>query len=692
MEAFKSVPENWSAASVRILVVDDEPEIAESVSEFLARKEGYQVIIAQEGKQAMEILEESAESPAGEIDLVLLDVIMPLISGPEVLAWLRGHPRLKYTRVIMLTAAAGNEAKVEALTSGADDYITKPYYPLELLARVKTILRTQQLEKQLQKQSQQLVKLNQVSRAVAAKLAATEVLALAVEGVAAIFELELAAVFMVDDERKYLSCRQVYSKQNLSPGAFNLVRIGEGLIGAAYQQESITWANNSLADERFWSELDRPINFEPHCLMATPLMVRNQPVGVLAAWNNQAGFFSEVELGLFTSLASAVSRAVEVAWLFQSIQQRQQDLIQSRNMLQAVIDGILHPIYTIDEHWRLLAVNQTRGSALNQKLTRLIGQKCYQSFYGRQAPCDHCQAASTLSEGHAKRWSVSYTEDDQRSQEWDVSAYPIPGSRAGLPGSVIVWQDRTEERRLENSLMQAGKLAAIGQLAAGVAHEINNPLTAINANAQMLQMSIPPEHEDYEAVDLIVRAGDRAAQVVRGLLDFARQSKYHYEPADINDSISRALDLVAYQFKTANIETALNLAPDLPIIEASLEHLQSVWLNLLINARDALQATGGRRRVTVTTKAQPDRDQILIIVSDSGKGMTSAELDHIFEPFYTTKGAGEGTGLGLATCHRIVQQHGGQIEVASKPGRGTTFTIHLPVKPTERAIAMPANL
>ena len=157
-------PVSTTPPIVKSLKMDDEPEIAESLAEFLARKEGYEVRIAPNGQEAMAALEYSAANPAETVDLVLLDVRMPLISGPEVLSWIRGHPELKYTRVIMLTAAAGNEEKVEALSAGADDYITKPYYPLELLARVKTILRTQQLEKQLQRQSQQLMILNRVGR------------------------------------------------------------------------------------------------------------------------------------------------------------------------------------------------------------------------------------------------------------------------------------------------------------------------------------------------------------------------------------------------------------------------------------------------------------------------------------------------------------------------------------------------
>ena len=226
--------------------------------------------------------------------------------------------------------------------------------------------------------------------------------------------------------------------------------------------------------------------------------------------------------------------------------------------------------------------------------------------------------------------------------------------------------------------MQAAKLAAIGQLAAGVAHEINNPLTAINANAQMLQMTTPVDDENYESVDLIVRAGDRAARVVRGLLDFARQSEYSFKVANVNDSIVQALDLVSYQFTSANISVAKKLGQELPPITASWEHLQSVWLNLLINARDALRAVDRERKIAISTAADETRQGILVSVSDTGRGMSQAEISHIFEPFYTTKAPGEGTGLGLATCQQIVNQHGGTISVTSKPGVGTTFVVHLP--------------
>jgi len=199
----------------------------------------------------------------------------------------------------------------------------------------------------------------------------------------------------------------------------------------------------------------------------------------------------------------------------------------------------------------------------------------------------------------------------------------------------------------------------------------------------MLKMVMPVEDENYESVDLIVRAGERAAKVVRGLLDFARQEQYSLTPGDLNESVREAFDLVNYQLQSAKITITRDLDAGLPPIVASWEHLKSVWLNLLLNARDALLHNNEQRRLEVTTRVNREAQVVQVVLHDNGKGMTEAETVHIFEPFYTTKGPGQGTGLGLATCHRIVEQHSGEISVASKVNEGTTFLITLPIQRPE---------
>ncbi len=667
-----------SNATARILVVDDEEEIADSLAEFLVRKEGFRVDIVHDGQQAIDFLNKSIDQ-ATDVDLVLLDMRMPGISGLDVLDWIRDHSELRYTRVVLLTAAASNDEKVQALSAGADDYITKPYYMQELLARVKTILRTQQLEKQLHRQSRQLAELNRISQAVAATLETTQVYATAIRGVDAILEIEMAAVLIVEGGK--LHCQHVRHYKGAIPAhIFPSTEKGIGVLGQAWSEQITLCLNQATTDKRYDPTHDSPIGYTVRSMLATPLTVRGRPVGVLAAYNKRLGEFSDVDIDLFSSLASSVSEAIENAWLFQRVRLRHQELLEGRNTLQALIDGIPDPIYTISDDWKLVVVNKAKADEMGVNSESLSGRVCFRVFYNRQQPCEHCKVARTLNDKTVQHWPVSWLADDHLPREWAVSAYPIPGKQASSARAVLVWQDKTEERRLESSLMQAGKLAAIGQLAAGVAHEINNPLTAINANAQMLKMVMAVEDENYESVDLIARAGERATKVVRGLLDFARQEQYSFTTGDLNESIQEALDLVNYQLQSTKIEVIRDIDASLPPMVASWEHLKSVWLNLLLNARDALLPIDHERRLELVARLDKEGQAIQILIHDNGKGMTSAETLHIFEPFYTTKGPGQGTGLGLATCHRIIEQHSGEITVASVVDEGTTFFITLPIQ------------
>lgn len=657
----------------RILVVDDEPEIAASLADNLSFHAGYLVWRAYDGRQAMEKLEEAAAGPDGPVDLVILDHRMPGLSGLDVLTWLRAHPRLQYTRVIMLTGASGSREKVEALQAGADDYITKPYYPHEMLARVNTILRTQQLEKQLQRQSAQLAALNQVSSDLTTLLDVNEIPEVAVSGVQRVLGVPAAAIFLQSGGG--LHCR---AAAGVAAGDFAELAAAREAIAGAFAQGTVQHIDG-IAELTNSAHLDLSPAFGVESLLAVPLSARGRTVGVLWAADEKAGRFTDADIDLFASLARAISQAIENASLFQSVRSRQQELQESHSRLQAVIDGILHPIYTIDEQWRLLAVNRQKTEDMGREPAALLGQICYRAFFGRDEPCEHCQVVRLFQEQEPQAWPVRWLGGDHLLTEWEVSAFPLPGRQPATPGAVVVWQDRTEQRRLEHSLLQAGKLAAIGQLAAGVAHEINNPLTAINVNAQILQMMLPDEDELAESVALIAKAGERASRVVGSLLDFARQSQYSFQPGDVNHSLRQALTLIAHQLRAAQIEVQERLADDLPPVEGSWEHLTSVWLNMLLNARDALQASPEPRRLELATR-QTAGNEVQVVIADNGVGLTPAELDHIFEPFYTTKDPGQGTGLGLATSQQIVHRHGGEIEVVSEPGQGATFIVRLPVQ------------
>jgi two-component system, NtrC family, sensor kinase len=241
----------------------------------------------------------------------------------------------------------------------------------------------------------------------------------------------------------------------------------------------------------------------------------------------------------------------------------------------------------------------------------------------------------------------------------------------------------------QRQLYQSDKLASIGRLAAGLAHEINNPLTGVLTNSTYLLKRVKDRPEIQDELEVIVRETKRCRDIVKGLLDFARQSKPEKQLCDINEVVSRAIRFLQNQFSLHRIELELNFQPNLPLVKVDVSQMQQVLVNLFINADDAIGESGGR--ITVSTAAAqsekagnglaPPEGNIQITIMDSGCGIPAEDLSKIFDPFFTTKGQ-KGNGLGLAMVWGIVEKHEGRISVASKVGEGTTITILLPMNAT----------
>ena len=248
----------------------------------------------------------------------------------------------------------------------------------------------------------------------------------------------------------------------------------------------------------------------------------------------------------------------------------------------------------------------------------------------------------------------------------------------GAPvGQVLNVRNLTEERRLEEQLRQSEKLAALGELVAGVAHELNNPLAGISALAQLL-LEDQLSDEQRDSVRLVKREADRAVGVIRDLLIFSRKTGPARAPVDLNEIIELTLRLRSYSLRSAGVDVQLDLERGVPRVHGDDQRLQQVLLNLVVNAEYALQRAASKRLIVTTALAEGG---LTVMVRDTGVGMDEETRQRIFEPFYTTKPAGQGTGLGLSVSYGIVHAHGGTITVASEPGRGTTFRVFLPAQP-----------
>jgi two-component system NtrC family sensor kinase len=233
------------------------------------------------------------------------------------------------------------------------------------------------------------------------------------------------------------------------------------------------------------------------------------------------------------------------------------------------------------------------------------------------------------------------------------------------------------QRSAENRLVQAAKLAAVGEMAAGIAHELNNPLTSVTGFAELALDAIPKDSQTRNDLEIVMREANRARDVVRRLLDFARQSESTRARASLNEVIQDVVALSRHLIHTSGVELKLELEEDLPWVLADSNQMKQVLLNLVHNALQAMP-TGGEMIITTQSAVRAGRDWIMVRVCDTGVGIPRTELSRIFEPFYTTKGDQGGTGLGLSVTYGIVTDHGGQIEVESEPGVGSKFTVWLP--------------
>lgn len=418
-----------------------------------------------------------------------------------------------------------------------------------------------------------------------------------------------------------------------------------------------------------------------------PLIWDEEALGAILLFDVSRDCFTEQEQQTLNTLAYLIAKAMAQQRLLQqlkienaNLEVNQWQLMRSRNILRALFDSIPVSMYIVDKKYSLIAVNMDRAKRINVPPNELVGRRCYEALYGYEDVCPDCRVIESLFGGKITNRTKREWQKDDQPLEWEISTYPIYDDANQVTQAILFEQDVTEKRRLEASLAQSEKLAAVGQLAAGLAHEINNPLTAIIANSQLLQRDLKDDPDKLELIDLIARAGQRAAQVVRNLLDLARKEEYLFEPTDVNQTLNRAITLMQHELVSRSIQLVYEPAEDLPKIMASQDRLQGVWVNLLANAIDSFDESE-ERIIRITTAAT--ENEVRVMVMDTGKGIPPEKLNRIFEPFYTTKAPGKGTGLGLSLCHRIVKQHGGSIHVDSQLGAGTIFTVTLPINSPE---------
>ncbi len=357
------------------------------------------------------------------------------------------------------------------------------------------------------------------------------------------------------------------------------------------------------------------------------------------------------------------------------------ELEKKRREIQAVLDGITDLMLVLSEDLKIQQVNHV----FTEWFPGIdpIGRSCYHVLRGKTGSCDNCPARRALDLDRIVKDICIYKVNDTFRQ-FEVIASPLKTEPTGERNVLVFKRDVTLEKEYQAQFYQAEKMATVGALAAGVAHEINNPLAAISGFAEGLQRRIAliQGKVDQEVVadfaeytETIIRECVRCRDIVQTLLTFSRPVAASLCPVDMNKCVGDTLFILKHRFKEQhNITIKTDLQTDLPLIMGDESQLKQVIINLLINALDAISEGGNIRIVTCT---RPNGG-IELIVEDSGCGIPNELQDKLFEPFFTTKPVGKGIGIGLSTCYSIVKNHDGEITVVSDAGQGATFTVSLP--------------
>ncbi len=399
------------------------------------------------------------------------------------------------------------------------------------------------------------------------------------------------------------------------------------------------------------------------------------------------------------------------AFLYAFLQSRSEGILRaSEERYRTLVENIELGISLIDRDYRIVAANAAQRRLFGKPERALAGRKCHEAMAGSAAVCPQCPGIEAMATGRAASVEADLVRHDGSRFPARIQAFPVPGAKGVASGFIQVIEDLSERRRaeeerarLESLLRQSQKMEAVGQLAGGIAHDFNNILTAIQGSVELLldrlREARPEDRDLVEGLRQIEESAQRAAALTHQLLAFSRREVLQPRVLDLNRTLSD-MEKMLRRLITENIQLCTSLDPRLHRVRADADRLEQVIINLVVNARDAMPGGGtllletrnvalDDARLQLNADARPG-PHVLLAVSDTGCGMDSATLERIFEPFFSTKPPGQGTGLGLSTVYGIVTQAGGHITVYSEVGNGTTFKIYLPAaggEPQETAAA-----
>jgi PAS domain S-box-containing protein len=646
--------------SARVLVVEDNRDTCALLRELL-EAEGYEVESAPTGEAAFQLLEVSPD-----IDLVVLDLMLPGMSGYEVIEQLRAAAGLSHIPILVLSALSSTSARIRGLRDGADDYMTKPFLPEELVARVRNLVTSRLLERR----TRELQALGLIAQAGLTAASLDGLLQRIVDVSNEVFAADATALFLLDEDRRQMRVRAAVGFGDDLPRV--ALPAGEGLTGLALETRApVLIPNGAQTDPRVREGLRRA-GFRS--LMIAPLVVGGTPLGAMEVARRSRRIDPRAER-LLRIVADRAAIAIEHARL-EGEARELADVVRRIGEGVVVADADDRVVFANRAFLEMVGApgDELRGRRWTEFLSKaqdtaaLVGQMRNGAFQGELL---------VITGGGDPR-PVFLTLSTARRADGGIE-------RIG------VFRDISREHELRFRVIREQKFRTLGSLAAGVAHNINNRLTPVLGWTEMLLERLHAGErieaaELVHALKVINQGAADSVGTVRRLQEYSRPARVKGpEAVQLREVVEQLLALTRPQWdneaarRGVRYEIDLRIAAAPPILAVASE-IREALLNILENALAAMP-DGGRLTIDVRSEG----DQAIVAVSDTGRGMSPEVQRLAFEPFFTTRGSEGGSGLGLSLAQEIVQRYGGKVGLASREGVGTTFTLSFPVLEAEAA-------
>ena len=659
-----------------LLIVDDDAAARDRLREIFETAQ-YRVVTATEAASALRVLR------GVRCDLVALDLEMPGVDGLALCKLLRAQPTTSKLPIIALSESDDEARKVQAFTAGADDYITKPSTPGELLSRVSLHVRTSQREWALIGSNRELRFLSDIGRGLLRALEPEQLVRRVAGATYEALDASLCAAYVTVNRDNYALC--VFDREGTAddPSVLDRDALQEWLRSA----ES---ANSWLIAEKDGFLLEDDLHATEY---VSPFRFAGRAKGALIVAFDRREECGETERRLIDAAAQQTSLAAHICSLYQAardqsvslareVEKRTAESEAQKRLIEAIVDSLPLSLYAIDREYRVVAWNRNRElGELGIPRGSVLGKNVFNVLTRQPRDMLEQEFERVFESGEIERIEQETPSPKGDIRHWVISKIPMWADNTGNVSHVItVGEEVTDRVEAHRAIARAEKLAAVGRLAAGVVHEINNPLATISACAESLEARVNEGEFDgssslqdlKEYLGLIRSEAFRCKSITMGLLDFSRTRTSDHVTINLADVIRSAVRLLSHQKRSAAIEFRVELADDLLPVSGDPGQLQQAVIALATNAMDAMGETG-----VLSILGRNDGDKVMVEVSDTGVGIAPENLPKIFEPFFTTKEIGQGTGLGLAVCYGILTEHGGTLDVQSTVGTGTTFTISL---------------